>query len=132
MVGGAGRMVGGALTGAGRVLVGAVNAVGDTLIYTGEVIRIDRNGNAALVDQNGKEEEISPDKARDLMVETEARAQEQVNAATEAGVIPSPMEGEMNQDVSNVAAAEENVDSEVMSVDESPDKVLPPRTNHLN
>jgi hypothetical protein len=133
VVTGAGRVVGGVFTGAGRVLVGAVNAVGDTLIFTGEAIRIDRNGNAKLVDQNGNETPISNEEARNLMVETEARAQEQVRAATEAGVLPSPMEGEMNQDVSDVMAAEEEVDSEVMDVADGPTEVpSPPSANHLN
>ena len=116
-------VVDGAITGAGRVLVGAVNAVGDTLIFTGEAIRIDRNGQPLLVDHNGNETKISPEEADTLMAETEARQQEQVRAATEAGVLPSPMEGEMNQNVDNIMASEEDVDSEVMNVAESPDEV---------
>jgi hypothetical protein len=131
---GTGRVVGGVLTGAGRVLVGAVNAVGDVLIYTGEAIRFDRNGTAVIIDKNGNKTPISKEKARGLMAETESRAQERVRVATEAGDIKSPMEGQMNQDVSNVMASEEGADSQVMDVTNDNNELPPqlPKSNHLN
>lgn len=126
VVRGTGRVVGGVVVGTGRVLVGAVNAVGDTLIWTGEAIRIERDGTAKLIAPNGKTTPISSEEAQALIEEDQAVRQEAVTAATNAGIIPSPLEGEMNQNVETVVPSEDDEESAEMNVSKGVDNGVPP------
>lgn len=119
------RVVGGVVRGTQRVLVGAVNAVGDSLIWTGEAIRIERDGSAKLIAPNGQTTEISAEEAQALMEEDQSIRQEAVEAAANAGV-SSPIEGEMNQNVDKIVPSEDGEESVVMDISRGVDAGVPP------
>lgn len=128
-VGAAGYVVGGAanaagyvvdatgnvIAGTGRLIRGTANLIGDTLIYTGEVIRVDRNGNVKLIDQSGNVIPIAAEEANVLLNKDAVVKQQHANMVAN-GVIPSETEGVMNQNVSGVVAAEHGQESEVMTL----------------